>query len=164
MEMKYSNLEELKRKKALLKQEVGELEALITFENPRASLSKITDGASDSYFTEKTDESGEKKLALRTGHIARQVGNFLTLRSQSNSLIAFDNKGLDSSILETTLKLGSVAFVGNLARKGLASKSWKGKLLGLALVYLLPFALRFVRNKVEEFQKKQSISSMEKLI
>lgn len=164
MAMKYNSLEELRRKKELLKKDVSELEGLLTFENTKESLSAFTNGFSDKFLTEKTDEVGETKLALKTGSIVKEIGQTISHKTQKNSLISFDNSGLQNSLLSSTLKLGSAAFVGNLARKNLRSGSWKKKLIGLAIVYLLPFALRFLRTKLEDFQRKQSLSSMEKLI
>lgn len=164
MKTKYNNLDELRRKKELLKKDVEELEDLLTFENTKESLSAFTNGFTDNFLTEKIDDDGETKLALKTGSIVKEIGDTLTNRSQKNSIINFDNTGLQSNLLESTLKLGSVAFVGNMARKNLKSGSWRNRLIGLALVYLLPYALRFIRTKLEEFQKKQSLSSMEKLI
>lgn len=164
MAMKYNSLEELRRKKELLKKDVSELEGLLTFENTKESLSAFTNGFSDKFLTEKTDEEGETKLALKTGSIVKEIGQIISHQTQKNSLISFDNSGLQNSLLSSTLKLGSAAFVGNLARKNLRSGSWKKKLIGLAIVYLLPFALRFLRTKLEDFQRKQSLSSMEKLI
>ncbi|WP_238555213.1 mitochondrial import receptor subunit TOM5 [Chryseobacterium sp. P1-3] len=44
------------------------------------------------------------------------------------------------------------------------STNWKNKLVGAALIYLAPIALKFVRKKLEEYQKNKSVSSMEQLI
>lgn len=164
MASKYNSLEELRRKKELLKKDVSELEGLLTFENTKESLSAFTNGFTDNFLTMKTDADGESKLALKTGSIVKEIGQTLTAKSQKNSIISFDNTGLQNNLLESTLKLGSVALVGNLARKNLKSGSWKNKIIGLAIVYLLPYALRFLRTKLEDFQKKQSLSSLEKLI
>jgi acyl-coenzyme A synthetase/AMP-(fatty) acid ligase len=54
--------------------------------------------------------------------------------------------------------------VGNYARKSLKSSNWKRKVAGVALIYLAPIALRFIRKKLENYQKNQSVSSMEQLI
>ena len=164
MATKYNSLEELRRKKELLKKDVSELESLIKFDNAKESLSAFTNGFTDNFLTEKVNEEGDKKLALKTGNIVKELGQTLVAKNKKSSIIAFDNSGLQNSLLESTLKLGSVAFVGNMARKKLKSGNWKNKLVGLALVYLLPFALKFLRTKLEDFQKKQSLSSMEKLI
>lgn len=154
MGTKYNSLEELRRKKELLKKEVNDLEGLLTFENTKESLSAFTNGFTDNFLTEKTTEDGDTKLALKTGNIVKELGQKLVSSSEKKSIIAFDNTGLQSNLLESTLKLGGVAFVGNLARKNLRSGSWRNRLIGLALVYLLPYALRFLRTKIEEFQKK----------
>ena len=164
MATKYSSLEELRRKKELLKKEVDDLEGLLTFENTKESLSAFTNGFTDNFLTEKETEDGDKKLALKTGNIVKELGHKLVSNSQKNSIIAFDNEGLQNNLLESALKLGSVAFVGNMARKNLKSGNWRNRLIGLALVYLLPYALKFLRKKLEEFQKNESVKSMEKLI
>lgn len=164
MATKYNSLDELRRKKELLKKEVSDLEDLLTFENTKESLSAFTHGFTDNFLTEKTTAEGDTKLALKTGNIVKELGQKLVRTSERNSIIAFDNTGLQSNLLESTMKLGGVALVGNMARKNLKSTSWRKRLIGLALVYLLPYALRFIRAKAEEFQKKHSLSSMEKLI
>ncbi|MEF9478531.1 hypothetical protein OWR28_13220 [Chryseobacterium sp. 1B4] len=38
------------------------------------------------------------------------------------------------------------------------------KLIGAALIYLAPIALKYVRKKIEVYQKNKSVSSMEQLI
>ena len=47
MGTKYSSLDELRRKKELLKKEVSEIEDLITFDNTKESLSAFTNGFTD---------------------------------------------------------------------------------------------------------------------
>jgi len=44
------------------------------------------------------------------------------------------------------------------------SSNWKKKLLGAALIYVAPIALKYVRKKLENYQKTKSVSSMEQLI
>jgi hypothetical protein len=44
------------------------------------------------------------------------------------------------------------------------SSNWKKKMLGVAMIYLAPIALKFVRKKLERYQKNKSVSSMEQLI
>jgi hypothetical protein len=46
----------------------------------------------------------------------------------------------------------------------MSSKNWKKKAIGIALIYLAPIALKYVRNKLEDYQKRKSVSSMEQLI
>ena len=164
MATKYNSLEELRRKKELLKKEVSEMEDLFKFENKKESLSAFTNGFTDRYIEEQPTEDGNSKLAIRTGVIAKEIGNSLTKKSTQKSIVNFNNDGLKESLLENTLKLGSVAFMGNLAKKNLNKTSWKNKAIGLAIVYLLPIALRFLRTRLEDYQKNKSVSSLEKLI
>ncbi len=164
MSTKYNSLEELRRKKALLKKEVQDMEGLLTFENTKESLSAFTNGFTDKFLMEQVTPEGETKLTLKTGNVAKLIGNELTSRSRKNSIVNFDNDGLQGNLIESAIKLGGVALIGNAAKKNLKSSSWKHKLIGLAIVYVLPIALRYIRNKAEEFQQKKSISSMEKLI
>jgi len=42
--------------------------------------------------------------------------------------------------------------------------NWKKKILGAVLIYVAPMALKFVRKKLEAYQKTKSVSSMEQLI
>jgi hypothetical protein len=46
----------------------------------------------------------------------------------------------------------------------MSSPNWKKKALGAALIYLAPIALKFVRKKLETYQKNKSVSSLEQLI
>lgn len=161
---KYNSLEELRRKKKLLKQEVQDMEHLLTFEDKKESLSALTNGFTDRFLEEKIDEDGDKKLAIKTGEIVKKVGQTLTAKSESNSIIQFNNEGLKENAAKNVVRLGSVALAGGIAKKYMNKSGWKNKLIGLALIYLLPVALRFISEKLEEFQKRKSISSMEKLI
>ena len=47
MAYQYESLEELRRKKALLKKDISEIEELLTFENTKESLSVLTNGFTD---------------------------------------------------------------------------------------------------------------------
>lgn len=164
MAAKINSIQELKNRKQHLQKEVSELQDLITFENPKQSLSEITGGVSDNFLTEKIGKDGETKLALKTGSVVKGISNMVSKRNNSTSLIPLDNQGLSSSLLESTFRLGGAALIGGMAKKNLKSTSWKKKALGIALVYVLPIALKYARKRLEEFQKKQSISSIEKLI
>jgi len=74
------------------------------------------------------------------------------------------NTAIKSDAFDTLIKLGVTAIVGNYARKSLKSANWKKKILGTAMIYLAPIALRFLRKKLETYQKNKSVSSMEQLI
>ena len=165
MSSKYNSLEELRRKKALVKQEVADLEALLKFKDKKESLSAFTNGYTDQFLEKKVTPGGDTKLAIKTKNVVNQVSKGLTGKlSHGTSSIAFNNQGLRGTVAENAIKLGTVALVGSYAKKNLNSSSWKKEAVGLALIYLAPIAIRFVRQKLEEFQKNRSVSSMEKLI
>ena len=76
MGAKYSSLEELRRKKALLKTEVSDLEDLLTFDNTKESLSVLTHGYTDKFLTEKVDADGETKVSLNSGILIKKVTSY----------------------------------------------------------------------------------------
>lgn len=169
--MKYNNLEELKRKKALLQNEVSEMESLITFNNPKESLSVLTNGFTDNFLSEKILPTGETKLSIKTGNIAKELGNTLMNKTRDNSLVDFDHSGLEREVVTNTFRIGgqslaqnSVSYIRNLALSNIKSKNWKNKLIGLALVYVLPIVLKKVRKELEAYQRRESLSSMHKII
>jgi hypothetical protein len=51
------------------------------------------------------------------------------------------------------VKLGVTALVGNYAKKNMKSSNWKKKLIGAALIYLAPIALRMVRKNWKNIRK-----------
>lgn len=164
MSTKYNSLEELRRKRDLLRNEVKDLEDLITFDNAKESLSAITHGFTDAYLKEKTDEKGHEKLALNTDNIVKDISTKIKDNFTKNSILGVASSPAGSSLLENTLKIGAVALAGNFAKKNLNSSSWKKKVIGLALIYLAPIALKFLRRKLDEYQKNKAASSMEQLI
>ena len=164
MASKYENLRELRIKKELLQKEVRELEDLITFKNTKESLSAITHGFTDPYLEEKETETGEEKLALNTGNIVRDLTESVKGNVTRNSVINFASTDAGAAVLENTLKIGMVTYMGKFAKNNLASSSWKKKAIGLALIYLAPIALKFIREKLEQYQKNKATSSFEQLI
>ena len=161
---KYNSLEELRKKKALLKKDVEEMQDLLTFENKKESLSALTNGFTDRFLEERTDASGDEHLTVKTGEIAKSIGQMVTAKSEEKSVLHFNNEGLQKNVLDNALRVGTVALASGMAKKNLRKPGWKSKLLGLAMVYFLPIALKFISKKLSEFQQKKSISSMEKLI
>ena len=79
-------------------------------------------------------------------------------------MYGFAKSDAGMSLAENALKIAAVTFVGNYARKSLYNTSWKKKAIGIALIYLAPIALRFVREKLENYQRNRTASSMEQLI
>jgi hypothetical protein len=165
MGRKYESLEELRRKKKLLKEELEGMEDLLTFKNTKESLSAFTNGLTDQYLQEKVDEDGHEKVVLKKDVIAKQISSEIKdalINKQAAMSIA--NTAFKSDAFDTLVKLGVTALVGNYARKNLKSSNWKKKAIGIALIYLAPIALRFIRKKLENYQKNKSVSSMEQLI
>lgn len=161
----YESLEELKRKKKLLKGEINDLEALLTFKNTKESLSAFTNGLSDQYLKEKIDEDGEEKTVIRKDVIAKQITSEVKdLLLSKNTAMGIAGSAFKGDAMDTVIKLAVTAFVANYAKKNMKSSNWKKKILGAALIYVAPMALKFVRTKLEAYQKTKSVSSMEQLI
>ncbi|KMQ68390.1 phosphoribosyl-ATP pyrophosphatase [Chryseobacterium sp. FH2] len=161
----YENLNELRIKKKLLKDEIDDLENLLTFKNTKESLSAFTNGLTDQYLQEKVDKNGDEKIVLRKDVIAKQVTSEVKdMLISKNTAMSIAGSAFSGNALDTIIKLGITALVGNYAKKSMKSPKWKKKLIGVALIYLAPVALKFVRKKLETYQKNKSVSSMEQLI
>jgi len=165
MSRNYSSLEELRRKKKLLQSEIEDLEGLLTFKNTKESLSAFTNGLTDQYLKEKVDEDGEEKTVLRKDVIAKQLTSEVKdMFLSRNTAMGIAGSALKGDALDTLIKLAVTAFVANYAKKNMRSSNWKKKILGAALIYVAPMALRFLRSKLEAYQKTKSVSSLEQLI
>ena len=161
----YESLEELKRKKKLLKSEITDLEALLTFKNTKESLSAFTNGLSDQYLKEKIDEDGEETTVIWKDVIAKQITSEVKdLLLSKNTAMGIAGSAFKGDAMDAVVKLAVTAFVANYAKKNMKSSNWKKKILGAALIYVAPMALKFVRKKLEAYQKTKSVSSMEQLI
>lgn len=158
MKEKYNSLAELRAQKAALKKEVEQMQGLLTFKNPKDSLSALTNGFTDEFLTEQNTENGTQ-LALKTSQVVKGVAEGIKKKivdKNTKPILSFENAGLGQSVVENALRLGIVSFVGSYTRKKLYNSSWKNRLIGLALVYVVPMALRFIREKLEENQEKSS--------
>lgn len=165
MSRNYESLDELRRKKKLLKGEINDLENLLTFKNTKESLSAFTNGLTDQYLQEKVDEDGDERVVLRKDVIAKQLTSEVKdLLINKNTAMGIANSAFKGNAVDAVIKLGITALVGNYAKKSMSSPNWKKKLLGAAMIYLAPIALKFVRKKLENYQKNKSVSSMEQLI
>ena len=165
MARNYESLEELKRKKKLLKSEIEDLEGLLTFKNTKESLSAFTNGLTDQYLEEKIDEDGEEKTVLRKDVIAKQLTSEVKdLFLSKNTAMGIAGSAFKGDAMDAVVKLAVTAFVANYAKKNMRSSNWKKKILGAVLIYVAPMALKFVRTKLEAYQKTKSVSSMEQLI
>lgn len=165
MSRKYESIEELRRKKILLKTEISDLENLLTFKNTKESLSAFTNGLTDQYLQEQVDEDGDEKVVLRKDVIAKQLTSEVKdLLINKNTAVGIASSAFKGNVTDGIIKLGITALVGNYAKKNMKSPNWKNKLLGAAMIYLAPIALKYVRKKLETYQKNKSVSSMEQLI
>lgn len=161
----YESLEELKRKKRLLKGEINDLEALLTFKNTKESLSAFTNGLTDQYLQEKIDDDGEEKTVIRKDVIAKQLTSEVKgMLLNKNAAVGLASSAFSGNAVDGIIKLGVTALVANYAKKNMKSSNWKKKVLGAALIYVAPIALKYVRKKLENYQKTKSVSSMEQLI
>lgn len=165
MSRNYNSLEELRRKKKLLKGEIEDLEGLLTFKNTKESLSAFTNGLTDQYLKEKIDEDGEETTVLRKDVIAKQLTSEVKdLFLNKNTAMGIAGSAFKGDAIDAVVKLAVTAFVANYAKKNMRSSNWKKKILGAVLIYVAPMALKFVRTKLEAYQKTKSVSSMEQLI
>lgn len=161
----YESLTELRRKKKLLKSEIDDLENLLTFKNAKESLSAFTNGLTDQYLQEKIDEDGDEKIVLRKDVIAKQLTSEVKdILISKNTAMGIANSAFKGDALDSVIRLGVTALVGSYAKRNMSSPNWKKKLIGAALIYLAPVALKFIRKKLERYQKNKSVSSMEQLI
>lgn len=165
MANKYNSLEELRLKKKLLKKEVDSLEDLLTFDDTKASLSVLTHGFTDHFLKEAVDEDGEKSVEFKTKEIvdsvAKEVKNAFT---KKDNLVQFATSELGTSIIENTIKLAIVGYIGKYVKKQVENTDWRKKLLGIAIIYCVPIILRYLREKLPDFQKNGRVSSLEQLI
>lgn len=161
----YNSLEELRRKKALLKKDIAEMEDLLTFDNTKETLSALTHGFTDKFLQSEIQPDGETKTTLKSNEILKEISTSVKDNVLSrNSVYGFVKSEGGIGLIENALKIGAVSFVGNYAKKSLVNSSWKKKIIGLALIYVAPFLLRFIREKLENYQKRRTTSSMEQLI
>jgi hypothetical protein len=94
----------------------------------------------------------------------KEISSGIKESASKKNLLGLANDSVQSGLLENTIKMGVVALVGNFAKKSVMNKNWKRKLIGLGLVYVAPYALRFIHEKLDEYQKNKTTKSMEKLI
>ena len=165
------NLADLKKRKEHLKQNISEIEEKLSFKNPKESLSAITNGLSDQFITDKTDEEGNHKLALKTSEILSFATggtseNFLKtkINEYGEEQLGINTQNIVGSVAENALKLGVAEIATNYAKKNLYHSDWKKKAVGLALIYLAPYALKYVREKLDDYQKQETLKSLEKIM
>ncbi len=164
MALKYETLEELRRKKQLLKSDIKDLEGLITFQNPQESLSVMTGGVTDHFLKTKTTADGDTKLSLNTGNIIREVSGKIKENVSQHSILNLATSEDGFAALENIAKASIIAGVGSFAKRNMHQSSWQKKALGLAITLLAPVAIKLIEEKLHDFQKHKTASSLEKLI
>jgi len=164
MSQKYHTLDELRERRSRLKDEITEIEKLITFDNPKESLSVLTHGATDSFLKEVHDDEGGSKITLNSAPILRGITHQIKNSINKNSVMQMVQSEPGSDMIQNALKLGAVTMVANYAQKNIKASSWKKRIIGLALIYAAPVVLKYTREKLIEYQKNKTASSLEKLI
>ena len=164
MSPNYTDLNELRSQKKLLKNEISELEDILTFKNKKESLSIMTNGLTDRILKEKEDSDGSTSLAIDTQNIMKEISSGIKEASSKKNIVSLAGDTVKSGLLENTLRMGAVALIGNYARKSVMNKSWKKKIIGLALIYVAPYALRYLSEKLDDYQKNKTTSSLGKII
>lgn len=130
-----NSIDELKERKEKLKKEIGEMESLLSFENPRKSLGLITGGASEKFLG--------KSMASSLG--------------QSLLPIAGD-------LLKSSLKVGSINVLRKLTPKKISAVGVGKGLLVAGLLVAAPIIARQVKKRVEHYRKRETAKSLGKLI
>ncbi|MCO7354115.1 hypothetical protein [Riemerella anatipestifer] len=168
MGAKYGSLSQLRAQKSLLKNEISDMEKVITFKKPKDSLSLITKGFTDKFIEERENENGNNKISINTGGIvkelANEIKNKITNRHSNESFLTLKNEGLAESVVDGFLKVGLVGTVSNYARKNLNNPNWKKRVVGLILVYVAPIAIRKLRELLDDYQRKQTAKGINRLI
>ena len=120
------------------------------------------------YFVERSvyvpDEDGHTKLAFNSAPIVRGISGQIKNTINRNSMVQMAQSEPGSDLIQNALKLGAVTFVANYAQKNMKSSNWKKKLVGLALIYVAPIALKYAREKLEDYSRNKAAESLEKLI
>lgn len=165
------NLTDLKKRKEELKKDISDLENKFAFKNPKESLSAFTGGFTDQFLTNKTDENGENRLGIKPADILSFAtggasDNFVKTKINEfgEQKLGINTKNVAGSIAENAFKLGIAAVATNYAKKNLYHTSWKKKFLGLALIYLAPFLLKFIREKLVAFLEKENLKNNKEII
>lgn len=161
---KYRNISEIKAQKEKLKGEIKDLEKLMTFQNPKDSLSIITNGYTDNFLKEAPDSEGNIKTKIDTKSIIQGISNQVKSQVNKKTIMQVAKSDESNDLIKNALKLGAVTLITNYAQKSIKSSTWKKKLLGAALLYVAPVAMKVITRKFDEYQKNKTTESMEKLI
>lgn len=161
---KYTNLKELKAQKESIKKDLKDLEGVLTFKNPKNSLSIITGGYTDKFLKEVPDDDGGMKTTIDTKPIIQGISSQIKTQVNKNTIMQVANSAEGNDLMKNVLKLGAVTLLTKYAQKNMKSSTWKKKLVGAAIVYVAPLVLKYVSQKMSEYQKNKTAQSMEKLI
>ena len=165
MAAKYHSIDEIRRAKIALKAEIERQERLLTFQNGKQSLSVLTSGITDRYLNNAPDDDGGVKTVVNKDAIIHDMKDSMKKKVLNRNLfVQLTASAFKGESIEGLVKMGVILGTAALAKKKMKSKSWKDKLLGAALIYLAPTAVRFVQKKLDEIQKQKSINSLEKII
>lgn len=161
---KYTNLKELKEQKVAIKNEIKDLENLMTFKSPKDSLSLFTNGYTDNFLKEVSDKEGNTKTKIDTKSIIQGISNQVKSQVNKKTIMQVAKSEEGNDLVKNALKLGAATLITNYAQKSMKSSTWKKKLIGVALLYVAPVALKIITKKIDEYQKNKTTESMEKLI
>lgn len=134
--MKIRSFQDLKNKKKQLKSEISEIESILKFKNPRKSFGVMVDGISKGYFGSILDS----KLIM--GTILPIAGN----------------------LLGNSIKSGSMKMLNNIAKKTFKSSFIKKGLIGLGAIAVASVVLKRAKRKVDQYQQRETIKSINNLI
>lgn len=163
--LNYTNLEELRQAKEVLKKSIQQEEHLLKFEDKKASLGLLTNGKTNAYLNNEVKPDGGVNTTIDTKKIKDEfISKIKHTLLNSNPVTKLVNGSLEGQDMETLLRTGAVLGVAAIARGHMKSSDWRKKLLGAAIIYVGPLLIRYGREKLEEYQRERSVSSLEKII
>lgn len=133
--MRFKNIQELRSRKEELKAEITEMESILSFKNPKKTFGVVTGGISEKY-----------------------LGNILASKLADKLL------PMAGVLLGSSLKLGSARLFNNVVKRNLTKSVITRGVMGLGILALTPFLLRKIRNKMDDFQRREVAKSMSKLL
>lgn len=155
------NLADLQQRKQMLKKDISELEDTFRFKDPRKSLSKLSNGFTDQFVYDNFNSRGEHKTGLKFDKILSYLTGGTSesfIKAKINEYgerkLGIDTQKVVGSITKNAFQVGVASLVATFAKKYLYHKKWKKKAIGIAVVYALPFALDFLKNKLDGYLKK----------
>ena len=154
-----NNLADLHNRKEMLRKDISEIEDTLRFKNPKKSLSKLSNGFTDQFVSDEFNYRGEHKTGLKWDKLFSYIKGGASERFFTSKLNEFgerklgiNTKNVAGSITENALKIGISSLMATFTKKYLYHKKWKKKVIGLSIVYLSPFILDFVKEKLKALQ------------